>query len=343
LLRNFEWNLLRRGRENCQKSRCPFVYSPGDGADTITDFNTGNTGNTGTLNDGDSTNNDFIDLSSFYDDIWELHADQADDGILNQSNDGVGGADYTENDRFAPDEGLTFLVAFAANSSFSTENIGVVCFTAGTAIRTPRDDVQIDDLRVGDLVTTMNNGPHRIRWIGTTSVGAAGLAANPDLRPVLIRRGILGAERDLLVSPQHGMIRGPDHLARATHLAGTIKGIWIANSRKRVTYVHLMFEAHQIMFAENTPTESFYPGPVALRMMDAKTRSALFGAFPNLAMGLDKEHLSWIYGPTAWKFVHKRDIQRILDAPGGIGVKNSATPREKNGGHSVQWPEHARH
>ncbi|WP_170151169.1 Hint domain-containing protein [Sulfitobacter guttiformis] len=35
----------------------------------------------------------------------------------------------------------------------------MICFTFGTLIRTPRSDVLIDDLRAGNWVTTMDNGP----------------------------------------------------------------------------------------------------------------------------------------------------------------------------------------
>ena len=145
-----------------------FVYAASDGSDTITDFNTGNSG---TLEDGDSTNNDFIDLGSYYDYMSELYADHADDGVLNQSNstDNGGDVDYSDNSRFAEDEGITFTGASADNSSFTTENTGVTCFTSGTAILTPGGDVLIDELCVGDLVVTADNGPQPIRWIGKKS------------------------------------------------------------------------------------------------------------------------------------------------------------------------------
>lgn len=136
-----------------------FVYAPGDGNDPITDFNTGNTG---TLNDGNSTNNDFIDLSGFYDNIRELHADQADDGILNQSNNGVDGVDYTAN---ASSGSMAFSGASADNSSFTSEKTGVVCFTAGTAILTPWGDVLIEHLRVGKWSSQPITVHSRSAWI----------------------------------------------------------------------------------------------------------------------------------------------------------------------------------
>jgi Ca2+-binding RTX toxin-like protein len=55
----------------------------GFGNDTITDFSAGTPG---TIGDGDTANNDFVDLSALYENLSELYADQVDDGILNQSN-----------------------------------------------------------------------------------------------------------------------------------------------------------------------------------------------------------------------------------------------------------------
>ncbi|WP_138933543.1 Hint domain-containing protein [Roseovarius arcticus] len=289
------------------------VFEMSDGNDTITDFNVGNSG---TLNDGDSTNNDFIDLSGYYDHISELHADQADDQILNQSNttDTRGrSTDYSDNDQFGS-RSMRMQGASADNSSFTQENTGVVCFTSGTAIRTPTGDTLIDELAVGDLVCTMDNGPQPIRWIGKRSLNSAELAKHPRLRPILIQRGVLGVERDLLVSPQHGMLIGREtQLARAKHLAETTKGIRIANGKKRVTYIHVMFDVHQIIFAENAPSESFYPGPMGLKMMDLDVRDEIFALFPELSTDLTRDAISSIYGQTARCFVPKRDIKDCLN------------------------------
>ncbi|TNF23049.1 MAG: hypothetical protein EP318_01525 [Rhodobacteraceae bacterium] len=290
-----------------------FGYMPGDGHDTITDFNTGHTG---TLDDGNSFNNDYVDLSGYYDHLSELWADQADDGILNQSNttNSKGGAvDYSDNTQFGSGS-LTFSDASGDKSSFTAENTGVVCFTTGTAIRTPRGDVLIEDLRLGDLVTTLDNGPQRIRWIGRRRLDRAALQANPNLRPILVRRGVLGAERDLLVSPQHGLLVGRrgDHLARAKHLAQNTRGIRVAHGKRCVTYIHLMFEAHQIVFAENTPAESFYPGPMALDMMESGPRNEMLRQFPELsAVKGERRRVSLVYGDPSRVFAAKRQLPAL--------------------------------
>lgn len=289
-----------------------FAYNPGDGHDTITDFNVGNSG---TLHDGNTANNDSIDLSPFYDSVREIRADFEDDGILNQSNatDTKGNAtDYSDNTQF--DNGsLTFQGVDA--SDFGTENTGVVCFTSGTAIRTPLGEVAIDDLRVGALVCTMDNGPQRIVWIGQRQVGLSELLQNVRLRPVLIRRGVLGATRDLLVSRQHGILVGRGHLARAAHLAKSTPGIRIASGKRQVTYIHLMFEAHQIVFAEGSPSESFYPGPMALGMLNGASRANLTALFPALDSATDCADLLSGYGEPARVYLQNaKAVRSFLQA-----------------------------
>jgi len=268
-----------------------FSYTSGDGLDTITDFNAGNTG---LLDDGDFNNNDFIDLSAYYDRIFELHADQADDGILNQSNTTyLNGklVDYSDNTQFDTngtpnDEGIQFTGAAADGSFFTFENTGVVCFTSGTLIATPKGEVPIDTLRPGDLVLTRDNGPQPLVWIGQRYVGRAELAQNEKLRPIKLQPTLIGSHSPLIVSRQHGMLLrldGEETLVRAVHLTKLSgQGAAIMHGCSGVTYVHLMFETHQVVFAQGAPSESFYPGPQALRSLSTPARHELLTLFPTL-------------------------------------------------------------
>ena len=82
-------------------------------------------------------------------------------------------------------------------------DLGPPCFAAGTLIRTRDGLVEVQDLAVGDLVTTRDNGDQPIRWIGKRDLAAEELADDPRLRPVLIRAGALAPgvpSSDLLVS-----------------------------------------------------------------------------------------------------------------------------------------------
>ena len=76
-----------------------------------------------------------------------------------------------------------------------------VCFTRGTLIKTDQGERPIEELAAGDMVLTMDHGYQPIRWIGSSKRAATG-----DLAPILIRKGALGNDRDLRVSPQHRML-----------------------------------------------------------------------------------------------------------------------------------------
>lgn len=285
-----------------------FVYAPGDGFDTISDFNVGNSG---TLTDGDSTNNDRVDLSAYYDDIWELTSDYRDDGILNQSNDGIGGADYSDNTQFG-DGGLVFTNGVASTSFFNVENTGVVCFVSGTRILTETGERLIDTLRVGDRIVTQDNGVQVLRWIGRRSVSQHDLVRNPKLLPIQLSPKLTGGESCLAVSPQHGIllqINGEERLVRATWLADMHGGAArIMTGRREVTYLHLMFDQHQIVFANGAASESFYPGKFALAAVTPAARREIFALFPRL----DVSEAQATYGASAREFAPRNDLPRHL-------------------------------
>ncbi|MCU0856242.1 MAG: choice-of-anchor L domain-containing protein, partial [Rhodobacteraceae bacterium] len=81
----------------------------------------------------------------------------------------------------------------------------IPCFTRGTRLDTPYGPRRIEDLRIGDLVLTRDDGPRPIRWIGRRQVAATGRFA-----PVRIAAGVMGATEDVLVSPLHRvLVAGP--------------------------------------------------------------------------------------------------------------------------------------
>jgi Ca2+-binding RTX toxin-like protein len=270
-----------------------FTYAPGDGNDTITDFNFGNTG---ALGDGDITNNDFIDLGAYYDSMDELRADFADDGIFNQSNalDNEGNAtDYSNNTQFS---GGSVTMQGATPASFTADNTGVVCFANGTMIATAGGEVAVEDLRPGDLVQTMDHGFQPLRWIGARKVTAEELAANEKLCPIRIRKeavGIQMLDRDLIVSPQHRllvtskvaqrMFRTAEILISARQLL-RLNGVETAQDIQAVTYFHILFDNHEIVIANGVPAESLYLGQEALQTLSAEGREEIATLFPEVTL-----------------------------------------------------------
>ncbi len=169
----------------------------------------------------------------------------------------------------------------------------VPCFTPGTLIATPRGERPIEELRVGDKVLTRDNGIQEIRWIGSRTLDHHALLANPHLRPVLIRKGSLGnglPERDMLVSPNHRVLVANDRtalyfdehevLVAAKHLVAGEGMRQIQSSG--TTYVHFMFDRHEVVLSNGAWTESFQPGDYTLAGMGNAQRNEIFEIFPEL-------------------------------------------------------------
>jgi Ca2+-binding RTX toxin-like protein len=172
-----------------------------------------------------------------------------------------------------------------AFSNFETANFSVICFARGTRIRTDRGERPIESLAAGCLVETLDHGLQPIRWIGSTRVPGVG-----DLAPIRIAAGALGNTRDLVVSPQHRMMLSgwqmemlfaePEVLAPATALVNdtTIR----REPGGVVEYFHMLFDRHEIVFAEGAPAESFHPGEIGLDSMAEAVREEIFTLFPEL-------------------------------------------------------------
>lgn len=201
------------------------------------------------------------------------------------------------------------------NNQAALVSMGVPCFTVGTMILTPAGEVRIETLRPGDLVVTRDNGPQPLIWSGARHLNSQELADHPELRPVRINPGEWAGPRGLLVSPQHGMYArgsargGTDQLIRATHLARLHGGkVRIAHGVTSVTYVHLMFEEHQVIFGNGIASESFYPGKWGLSGLAPACRREILHLFPDLKL----MEAPKAYGATAMPFARFKELPRSL-------------------------------
>lgn len=175
----------------------------------------------------------------------------------------------------------------------------VPCFTAGVRLLTAKGQRPVEKIAVGDLVETADNGLQPVRWVGSRTLDAVDLAAAPELRPIRIARGALGdglPKRDIMVSPQHRMLVrsaiaqrmfGADEvLVAAKHLVG-LAGVSVADDVTEVTYLHLLFDRHEVVFAEGARSETLYVGAEALRSVGEAARAEILALFPQLAEGAD--------------------------------------------------------
>jgi len=156
-------------------------------------------------------------------------------------------------------------------ASLRLAEVACVSFTRGTHITMASGrQVPIEDLRAGDKVLTRDDGPQEIRWVGRTTLRAAG-----EFAPVVIRKGALHNENDLVVSPDHRLFiyqrqdklgaGRSEVLVKVRHL---INGeSVIQQDGGFIDYFQLLFDEHQIIYAEGIAAESL--------LIDPRTRAAL--------------------------------------------------------------------
>lgn len=170
----------------------------------------------------------------------------------------------------------------------------VTCFTPGTTIATVGGLVAVEDLRPGDRVITRDSGIQTVRWIGRRDLSAEELALQPAFCPVRIAQGALGRglpEADLVVSPQHRMLIVDDRasllfaerevLVAAKDLVNG-RDITRLPAAEGVSYIHFMFDRHELVLAQGAWSESFQPGDRALNDMGQEQRAEIYALFPAL-------------------------------------------------------------
>lgn len=217
--------------------------------------------------------------------------------VLDLTGLGVAGVDYTITYGGGNNEAGTvnFLTGPSAGGSMTFSEIeNVICFTTGTQIMTSRGEQFVEDLRVGDMVHTLDHGLQPIRWIGSTKVDGEALSRNPKLLPIRIKAGAFGRglpAEDLRVSPQHRLMVSSTIARRlfdqeqvlvAAKQLVQVDGIDVDHWAQEVEYFHILFDRHEIIFAEGMPAESLYTGREALKSLPRDAVEEIFTLFPEL-------------------------------------------------------------
>jgi len=261
------------------------VLNGGDGADTILVDTLGSNGvNNTTVNGGSGGNDcDTLDVTGLIDQGFEIvHL------VKNPENEGAPGF-HGQIRLYSPDTEQW------ANVNFTDIERVIPCFTPGTMILTAEGERPVESLRPGDRIITRDDGIQKLRWVGRRTLSGEEVSADDSLRPVRIAAGALGQglpERDMEVSPQHRMLiagsdaalffETPEVLAAACHLVDR-PGIARAEPGRPVTYIHLMFDRHELVLSNGSWSESFQPGDHSLAGLDTPQRAELLALFPELA------------------------------------------------------------
>lgn len=160
----------------------------------------------------------------------------------------------------APRVDYTLVTVDASPEALPLADLLCVSFARGTMI-TLGDGSQraVEALAVGDMILTRDHGRQPLRWLGRATLRAVGAFA-----PVVIGKGVLGNSADLVVSQHHRLFlylrrRDPgvptaEVLIQARHLVDG-EAVW-RREGGFVDYFSLVFDRHEIIYAEGIPVES---------------------------------------------------------------------------------------
>ncbi|AKS46377.1 Hint domain-containing protein [Octadecabacter temperatus] len=200
---------------------------------------------------------------------------------------------------FIPGPGSEFSVgatlgSYQSHTTTGTPYSTITCFVRGTLIDTKHGLMPVEDIQTGTEVLVANGCYKPLRRVLSRKIRAKELQENTKLAPVRIMAGAIALgvpSRDLLVSRQHRMLISsnicermfgePEALVAAIKLT-ELPGIHCEPANKGMEYFHLFFDQHEVIFAEGAPTESFYPGPEALKALSPEARTEISCIFPEV-------------------------------------------------------------
>lgn len=162
-----------------------------------------------------------------------------------------------------------------------------VSFARGTMITLATGaQAAIETLAPGDKILTRDHGPQPLLLLGHATLRAYGAFA-----PVVIQAGTLGNTGDLIVSQHHRMFlyqrkRIPglptsELLVQAKHLVDG-EHVFIRDGGA-VDYFSLIFDSHEIIYAEGIPAESLMVNDATVNRLPPQIASEVQRSFPGLA------------------------------------------------------------
>lgn len=165
----------------------------------------------------------------------------------------------------------------------------VVCISFGRGTLIALSDgrqVPIETLRAGTKILTRDHGPQPVRWVGRATMRALGSFA-----PVVITSGTLGNSGDLIVGQHHRMflyqrsrtrlVKTAEVLVQAKHL---IDGERVfLRQGGYVDYFSLIFDRHEIIYAEGIPAESLMVNEATLQHLPDEIAAEVRARFPGLS------------------------------------------------------------
>ena len=136
---------------------------------------------------------------------------------------------------------------------------GGACFLRGTRLLTPSGERKVEELQIGDLVTTLRGEAKPITWIGRRVYRRSTDSKHPDgILPVRVAKAALGdaPHCDLFISQQHALWVDGLFIKAMDLVNGSSITVHSAVEHSEVEYLHVRLAQHDVIFAEGAPFET---------------------------------------------------------------------------------------
>ncbi|GAN63163.1 Hint domain-containing protein [Acetobacter indonesiensis] len=206
-------------------------------------------------------------------------------------------------------------------------NNGVICYLAGSMIRTPDGDVAIENLRVGDVVLAYANGQSVARdviWAGRKHMAVQTHLPEADAGyPVRVKANAIAdgvPYKDMLITPEHCLfLDGAFVPVRMLVNGGSIA---YDHTITAYDYYHVETQQHSVIMADGALTESY---------LDTGNR----GSFrqDGTVVTLGGRHLSWEHDAAAPLETAQPVVEKLfhaLAARAGVATGTQALVEDDN-------------
>jgi hypothetical protein len=135
------------------------------------------------------------------------------------------------------------------------------CFLKGTLIDTPDGPKKIEELSIGDLVTTHRGEARPIQFVSVYSYRKSDPSREwvTDVRPVRVRKSAISdnvPNRDLYVTRGHSLYLDGVLIPVHNLINGSTIVVDPAGHLSVLDYFHLKLESHDVVLAEGAPCET---------------------------------------------------------------------------------------
>lgn len=146
----------------------------------------------------------------------------------------------------------------------------MACFAEDTIILTNRGEIPIADVHPGDRIPTYDVGTQTLLGVCRKHFSPGQLLQSPSLRPLTLDHTLFGGDAPLRVSPGHcTLYRSTKAETLFTEAGVLLRGEDLQDAgfarmeipRTGVTYYHLLFKNHVLVFANGIWSESYYNTP----------------------------------------------------------------------------------